>query len=168
MTPPPLGPADYSKTPRYAGPPTFGLLPRIDEVAVVRLDGRVDVKVIGIPFDAHLDTWDTYFDAPCTHGTPFRRASEEGLLDLDPAAAQGTGTPEAGGMTSVELLNSIRGLQEINVVGAEVVEVTPAYDHTEITGLAAAHVSYEILSLWAAERGRLAGLSDPSGAVLGT
>ena len=33
-------------------------------------------------FDAHLDTWDTYFGAPTTHGTPFRRASEEGLIDL--------------------------------------------------------------------------------------
>src|SRR5207249_6480490 len=34
-----------------------------------------------VHFDAHLDTWDTYFGAPYTHGTPFRRASDEGLLD---------------------------------------------------------------------------------------
>src|SRR5665647_1600913 len=34
-------------------------------------------------FDAHLDTWDTYFGAPITHGTPFRRASEEGLIDME-------------------------------------------------------------------------------------
>ena len=34
-----------------------------------------------VHFDAHLDTWDTYFGAPLTHGTPFRRASEEGLID---------------------------------------------------------------------------------------
>ncbi|PMD00941.1 arginase family protein, partial [Brevibacterium paucivorans] len=70
---------------------------------------------------------------------------------LDPAAAPGTGTPEAGGMTSRELLNSIRGLQGLNVVGAEIVEVAPAYDHAEITGLAAAQVGYELLSLWAAQ-----------------
>ena len=55
-------------------------------------------------------------------------------------------------MTSRELLNSIRGLQGLNVVGAEIVEVAPAYDHAEITGLAAAQVGYELLSLWAAQK----------------
>ena len=164
-------------------------------------------------FDAHLDTWDTYFGAPYTHGTPFRRASEEGLIDLersqhigirgplyskkdleddavlgfqvirsddyevdgvasivermrrrldggpvyvsvdidvlDPAHAPGTGTPEAGGMTSRELLNTLRGLVGLNVVGADIVEVAPAYDHAEITGIAAAHVAYELLSVLA-------------------
>jgi agmatinase len=167
-------------------------------------------------FDAHLDTWDTYFGAPYTHGTPFRRASEEGLLDpescmhigirgplyaphdllddqafgfqivrsddyeqlrtkgvveqmtdrlgdrpvyvsvdidvLDPAHAPGTGTPEAGGLTSRELLNTLRGLVGLNVIGADVVEVAPAYDHAEITGIAAAHVSYELLSVLACNR----------------
>ncbi len=165
-------------------------------------------------FDAHLDTWDTYFGAPFTHGTPFRRASEEGLLDpehclhvgirgplyapsdlsddrvlgfqvigsddfqidglatviermrarlgeapvyvsididvLDPAHAPGTGTPEAGGMTSRELLHCLRNLVGVNVVGADIVEVAPAYDHAEITGIAAAHVAYELLSVLAA------------------
>jgi len=160
-------------------------------------------------FDAHLDTWDTYFDAPYTHGTPFRRAVEEGLLDLgalchvgirgplyaktdlaedaelgfgivtsisvgergvatvaadlrtrigarplyvsvdidvlDPAHAPGTGTPEAGGLSSRELLALIRGLAGLNVVSADVVEVAPAYDHAEITALAAAHVAYELI-----------------------
>ena len=164
-------------------------------------------------FDAHLDTWDTYFGALYTHGTPFRRASEEGLLDLerclhmgirgplfastdleddarlgfsviraddfevdgvqgavdrmrsrlgdgpvyvsididvlDPAHAPGTGTPEAGGLTSRELLGTIRGLQGFNIVGADIVEVAPAYDHAEITGIAAAHVAYELLSVLA-------------------
>lgn len=163
-----------------------------------------------IHFDAHLDTWDTYFGAAYTHGTPFRRASEEGLLDrsgcvhvgtrgplysstdlrddvelgfqvvpsveidelgargviervrervqdrpvyvsvdidvLDPAFAPGTGTPEAGGMTSRELLAVLRALGEMNLVGADVVEVAPAYDHAEITGIAASHVVYELLS----------------------
>jgi agmatinase len=164
-------------------------------------------------FDAHLDTWDTYFGEPFTHGTPFRRASEEGLLDrdhclhigirgplykpgdlpesadlgfatihstelddlgvagtivrmrerladrpvyvsvdidvLDPSHAPGTGTPEAGGMTSRELLAILRGLAGLPVVSADVVEVSPAYDHAEITGIAAAHVGYELLSVMA-------------------
>jgi agmatinase len=163
-----------------------------------------------VHFDAHLDTWDTYFGAAHTHGTPFRRASEEGLIDtsgclhvgtrgplyssrdlhedrelgfhvvpsveiddlgargvterirdrvgdrpvylsididvLDPAFAPGTGTPEAGGMTSRELLATLRGFSDLNLVGADVVEVAPAYDHAEITGIAAAHTVYEILS----------------------
>jgi agmatinase len=165
-------------------------------------------------FDAHLDTWDTYFGEPFTHGTPFRRASEEGLLDrehslhigirgplyntsdlpesadlgfttihctqldalgvtgtiermrerlgerpiyvsvdidvLDPSHAPGTGTPEAGGMTSRELLAVLRGLQGAQLVSADIVEVSPAYDHAEITGIAAAHVGYELLSVMAA------------------
>jgi agmatinase len=166
-----------------------------------------------VHFDAHLDTWDTYFGAPVTHGTPFRRASEEGLIDktgsmhvgirgplysrqdltddavlgfqvigahdmddlgwrgaieqvkrrvgdrptyvsldidvLDPAFAPGTGTPEAGGLTSRELLNILRGFSELNLVGADIVEVAPAYDHAEITGIAAAHAAYELVSAMA-------------------
>lgn len=162
-------------------------------------------------FDAHLDTWDTYFGAPYTHGTPFRRAAEEGLVDfdhslhvgirgplygrldleeserlgfaaiacrdfvrhpiddlvgrmrerlgdrpvyvsididvLDPAFAPGTGTPEAGGLSSAELLEMLRGLTGLDVVGADVVEVAPAYDHAEITAIAAAHVAYELIGL---------------------
>ena len=164
-------------------------------------------------FDAHLDTWDTYFGEPYTHGTPFRRASEEGLLDadalshvgtrgpvhaqddfdedarmgfgiitssdvmhrgvpeivrrlrervgdrplyvsvdidvLDPAHAPGTGTPEAGGMTSRELLEILRGLAGCNLVSADVVEVAPAYDHADITAVAASHVIYDLVSLLA-------------------
>ena len=165
-------------------------------------------------FDAHLDTWDTYFGAPYTHGTPFRRAAEEGLIDkqhslhvgirgplysardlpdsadlgfatihcvefergvadaaermrerlgdrpvyvsvdidvLDPAHAPGTGTPEAGGLSSRELLALLRHLEGANVVGADIVEVAPAYDHAEITGIAAAHVGYELLSIFSAD-----------------
>ncbi|WP_350350921.1 agmatinase [Microbacterium sp. A8/3-1] len=166
-------------------------------------------------FDAHLDTWDTYFGAPITHGTPFRRASEEGLIDLtaschvgtrgplyskqdledderlgfsivsseyieehgveaaiarilqrigdkplyvsididvlDPAHAPGTGTPEAGGLTSRELLRILRALGSQHIVGADVVEVSPAYDHAQITGIAASHVVYELVSLLAAQ-----------------
>lgn len=169
-------------------------------------------------FDAHLDTWDTYFGAPYTHGTPFRRASEEGLIDkgasmhvgirgplyapadlsddeaagfrvltarqfardhidgliermldrlgdrpvyvsvdidvLDPAHAPGTGTPEAGGLTSRELLEMLRALPPDGVVGADVVEVAPAYDHAEITGIAASHVAYDLLSVMAGAKPR--------------
>lgn len=164
-------------------------------------------------FDAHLDTWNTYFGADYTHGTPFRRAVEEGLLDteaishcgirgplyskddltddarmgfgittamdvmnqgvpavvqamrerigdrplyisididcLDPAHAPGTGTPEAGGLTSRELLAILRGLRGSHIVGADVVEVAPAYDHADITAVAASHVAYELISLMA-------------------
>src|SRR5579875_1426790 len=173
---------------------------------VVKRHGPVAV----VHFDAHLDTWDTYFGAPVTHGTPFRRASEEGLIDLtaslhvgirgplygredltddarlgfaiigaheveregmpaaldrmharlgdkpvyvsvdidvlDPAHAPGTGTPEAGGLTSRELLEFLRGLSRHRIVGADVVEVAPAYDHAQLTGVAASHVAYEILT----------------------
>lgn len=169
-----------------------------------------------VHFDAHLDTWDTYFGADYTHGTPFRRASEEGLLAadsclhigirgplytaddltsdgdlgfeivhsvemdalgtagvidlmrarvgdrpvyvsididvLDPAFAPGTGTPEAGGLTSRELLAIIRGFAGVTIVGADIVEVAPAYDHAQITGIAAAHVAYELLSVMAGAR----------------
>lgn len=164
-------------------------------------------------FDAHLDTWDTYFGAATTHGTPFRRASEEGLLDLnasmhvgirgplyarsdldddkrlgfaiitseyldeqgvaaaidrmrarigdapvyvsididvlDPAHAPGTGTPEAGGLTSRELLRMLRALDSRRIVGADIVEVAPAYDHAQLTAIAASHVAYELLSAMA-------------------
>ena len=169
-----------------------------------------------VHFDAHLDTWDTYFGASYTHGTPFRRASEEGLLDrsgcihvgirgplfsdadlaqdsglgfsvisapeaddlgvagmiqriagrvgdrpayvsvdidvLDPAHAPGTGTPEAGGLTSRELLGVLRSFAHLNLIGADIVEVAPSYDHAQITGIAAAHVGYELLSALAAGR----------------
>ncbi|WP_404434512.1 agmatinase [Microbacterium lacus] len=174
---------------------------------------EVHGPVAVLHFDAHLDTWDTYFGAPVTHGTPFRRASEEGLIDLeasmhvgirgplysksdleddsrlgfaiitsefieehgveaaiqrlrarigsaplyisididvlDPAHAPGTGTPEAGGLTSRELLRMLRALSDLHIVGADVVEVSPAYDHAQLTAVAASHVVYELLSAMA-------------------
>ncbi len=170
-----------------------------------------------IHFDAHLDTWDTYFGERFTHGTPFRRAAEEGLFDteasmhvgirgpiyapsdyandaalgfkmitcdeihrlgvdvvaqrirdrvgnrpmylsididvLDPAHAPGTGTPEIAGMTSRELVMILRGLAGINMISGDVVEVAPAYDHAELTSLAAATTVYEMACLMAV-RGR--------------
>lgn len=73
---------------------------------------------------------------------------------LDPAFAPGTGTPEAGGLTSRELLAILRGLASVDLVGAEIVEVAPAYDHAQVTGIAAAHVAYELLSAMAASGAR--------------
>jgi agmatinase len=66
---------------------------------------------------------------------------------LDPAHAPGTGTPEAGGLTSRELLAMLRALADLHVVGADIVEVAPAYDHAELTGIAASHVAFELLSV---------------------
>ena len=68
---------------------------------------------------------------------------------LDPAHAPGTGTPEAGGLTSRELLALLRGLDGLDLVGGDVVEVAPAYDHAEITAVAAAHVLYDLVTLLA-------------------
>ena len=177
---------------------------------------RAGQPVALLHFDAHLDTWDTYFGADYSHGTPFRRAVEEGLLEtsalchvgtrgplyskqelvddeefgfgiitsadiyytgvrkviarlrerigeiplyisvdidvLDPAHAPGTGTPEAGGLTSRELLELLRGLRGLNIIGADVVEVLPSYDHAELTGIAASHACYDLLSLLADRR----------------
>ena len=66
---------------------------------------------------------------------------------LDPAHAPGTGTPEAGGLTSRELLELLRGLSTRKLVGADVVEVAPAYDHASITAVAAAHCAYDLVSI---------------------
>ena len=68
---------------------------------------------------------------------------------LDPAHAPGTGTPEPGGLTSRELQFILRGLDGLRLAGADVVEVSPPYDHAELTALAAANVAYEILCLFA-------------------
>lgn len=66
---------------------------------------------------------------------------------LDPAHAPGTGTPEAGGLTSRELLELLRGLKDKNLVGADVVEVSPPFDHASITSVAAAHCAYDLVSI---------------------
>ena len=177
--------------------------------SVVRRHGPVAL----VHFDAHLDTWPTYFGARYTHGSMFRRAAEEGLfvpghsahvgirgslyaredLDedagmgfrviscvdiddagvpavierlreqigdrpaylsididvLDPAFAPATGTPETAGLNSRELMRLLRGFDGANLVGADIVEVAPAYDHAEITGIAAANLAYELVSLFA-------------------
>lgn len=68
---------------------------------------------------------------------------------LDPAHAPGTGTPEPGGLSTRELMLILRGMCGLPIVGADVVEVAPPYDHAELTALAAANVAYECLALFA-------------------
>jgi agmatinase len=185
-------------------------------VPLLRSINKVAGQVALVHFDAHLDTWDTYFGAPYTHGTPFRRAAEEKLFNddasmhvgirgplysrddlardaelgfkvvhcdelqakgidyvvkrirdrvgdhplylsididvLDPAHAPGTGTPEIAGITSREMVGILRGLQGLNLVAADVVEVAPAYDHAEITSLAAATIAFEMINLIASRQ----------------
>jgi len=171
-----------------------------------------------IQLDAHGDTWDEYFGQRFFHGTTFKRAIEEGLIDpavsvqaglrgslygaedlesarelglavvscdqlrtlepggfaslvrtrvgnrpaflsfdidvLDPAFAPGTGTPEVGGLSTSEALAFVRALRGIDIVGADVVEVSPPYDGPgQQTALAAANIAYEILSLRASVQG---------------
>ncbi len=66
---------------------------------------------------------------------------------LDPAFAPGTGTPVPGGLSSAQALAILRQLEGIHIIGMDVVEVAPAYDHSEITALSAAHIAAEMLCL---------------------
>jgi agmatinase len=164
-----------------------------------------------VHFDSHMDTWDDYFGEAFTHGTPFRRAFDEGLINtatsmhiglrgsinheddiaadralgfrtvrcaeveelgvagvvrrirdrvrdtpcylsididvVDPGAAPGTGTPECGGLSPLQLLAMVRQLRGIRLVGADVVEVAPAYDVSEVTATLAATLAYEMICL---------------------
>ena len=68
---------------------------------------------------------------------------------LDPSYAPGTGTPVCGGLTSHQAIEIIRGMKGINIIGMDVVEVSPAYDVGEITALAASHLAMEMLYLYA-------------------
>lgn len=66
---------------------------------------------------------------------------------IDPGLAPGTGTPEPGGWTTRELIRILRGIEGMNVIGGDIVEVSPAYDGAaETTGLAAAQIAYEVLT----------------------
>jgi guanidinobutyrase / D-arginase len=71
---------------------------------------------------------------------------------LDPAFAPGTGTPEMGGLTSRELLALLRALPGEQLVGLDVVEVSPPYDAAEVTSLAAATVAFDVIALIARSR----------------
>ena len=68
---------------------------------------------------------------------------------LDPAYAPGTGTPVWGGLTSAQAAIILRDIAGINLIGADVVEVSPPFDHANITAMAGAHIGYELICLWA-------------------
>jgi agmatinase len=72
---------------------------------------------------------------------------------LDPAFAPGTGTPVAGGLATWQALEFVRGLGGLQLVGMDVVEVSPPYDHAEITALAAATVAHDWICVLARQRG---------------
>lgn len=71
---------------------------------------------------------------------------------IDPACAPGTGTPVCGGPSTGEVLDTLRALDGIHLVAADLVEVAPAYDHSEITAFAAAHVAQGLMCLMAKDR----------------
>lgn len=75
---------------------------------------------------------------------------------LDPAFAPGTGTPVAGGPSSAKILSVLRQLGQLDIVGADVVEVAPAYDHADITAIAASSVAMHYLGLLAERKARQA------------
>ncbi len=66
---------------------------------------------------------------------------------IDPGLAPGTGTPEPGGWTTREVIKILRGIDSLNVVGADIVEVSPSYDGAgEQTAMAAAQIAFELLT----------------------
>ncbi|MEP3391438.1 MAG: agmatinase [Litoreibacter sp.] len=190
-------------TPMTAGGDHLSSLP------VLRALAR-DNPVGLIQFDSHTDLFDSYFDGnKFTHGTPFRRAIEEGLVDpnrmvqigirgtsynsediewgeaqgvriirieeffdrgikdvmteareivgadptyctfdidfVDPAYAPGTGTPEIGGPTSYQAQQVIRELAGLNLIGADLVEVSPPFDPNGTTAWLGASLMFELL-----------------------
>lgn len=72
---------------------------------------------------------------------------------VDPAYAPGTGTPEVGGLSSYQLLQLVRGLHGLNLIGFDLVEVSPPFDHGDITAILASNIVFEYLSLLAIKNG---------------
>lgn len=72
---------------------------------------------------------------------------------LDPAYAPGTGTPVVGGLTTTQAVGILRELSDLNLIGMDVVEVAPAYDHSEITAIAAATLAHDFICLLAMKQG---------------
>ncbi len=170
-----------------------------------------DVPVGMVHIDAHTDTWGEIWGSKFHHGSPFRLAVDDGLLDpnrtiqigirggqnfmdgiefsrssgmrvvyieelaergvnaivedarrivgdgptyisfdvdgLDPVYAPGTGTPEIGGITTLEAQQLLRGLRGLNLIGGDVVEVAPPYDPSGNTALVGASLMFDILCL---------------------
>jgi agmatinase/guanidinopropionase len=71
---------------------------------------------------------------------------------VDPAFAPGTGTPEVGGLSSYQILQLVRGMQGLNIIGFDLVEVSPPYDHGDITAILASNLAFEFISLLALEK----------------
>ena len=179
------------------------------------LRGLASDKPVGmIHFDSHTDLFHSYFNGCMyTHGTPFRRAVEEGLLDpkrvvqigirgttydredrdfadsvgirvipieeffrrgvedvmaeareivgtdptyvsydidfVDPAFAPGTGTPEIGGPNSYQAIQVVRELEGVNIIGADLVEVSPPFDNAGGTAWLGASLMFEMLCVMA-------------------
>lgn len=172
---------------------------------------QINGEIALLHFDSHMDTHDQYFDQPITHGTPFRRAVEDGHINphrslhvgvhgsindeheidqdrtlgfktittsdiyekgvsqivktikkrignmpcyisidvdvVDPSGAPGTGTPESGGLTQFQIISIIQQLRGLDIIGGDVVEVSPPYDVSNITSQLAATLVYELISL---------------------
>ena len=82
------------------------------------------------------------------HLNAFRNKPVYVTLDIDsvdPAYAPGTGTPQIGGFTSIQILQLVRALQGLNIIGCDLVEVSPPFDTGELTSLLAANLLYELL-----------------------
>jgi agmatinase len=71
---------------------------------------------------------------------------------LDPSCAPGTGTPVVGGFDTHSALKLVRGLAGLDIIGMDVVEVSPPYDQAEITALAGASIAQELICAWASRR----------------
>lgn len=185
------------------------------------LRGLTDKPVGLVHFDAHSDTYDEFFGNRYNHGTPFRRAIEEGLLDpkrmvqigirgsisdagnydfareagvriifieelmergvgpvmaearsivgdgqvyasfdidvIDPSCAPGTGTPEIGGITTWQAQQMVRALAGLDIIGADLVEVSPPLDPTGVTALTGATLLFELLCVMTGAAGTSAG-----------
>ncbi|MGB0181198.1 MAG: agmatinase [Candidatus Puniceispirillales bacterium] len=220
----PINPADLEDTMKrvtafYANLKSRGITPMTAGgdhlVSLPVLRGLAGDTPVGmIHFDAHTDLFDSYFDGfKYTHGTPFRRAIEEGLLDpkrvvqigirgtmydgediewgrangvtiitmdefaeqsiadvmkqarhivgdqptyvsfdidcIDPAFAPGTGTPEIGGFTTREAQLLVRQLKGLNLIGADLVEVSPPFDESGNTAWVGVSMIFEILCMLA-------------------
>ena len=105
-------------------------------------------------------------DAPMVHATPLADIAQRikaivgdnptyisfDIDALDPAFAPGTGTPVSGGLSSAQAIALLRGMAGVNVVGMDLVEVSPPYDPTGATAIAGAHMAMEMLCLWAYAR----------------